>query len=92
MIERNRRRSSPTALIYVPIGLMDRIIMIIPTYEEAAHRAENENGDEEPTPLDIFIHENEPAGKDDEKKFRKGLKELIEYLTGDSVEDSYYAE
>lgn len=45
----------------------------IPTYEEAKEKAH-------PTPLDIFVLNNEPAGVEDEMKFRKELQDLIEWV------------
>jgi len=49
----------------------------IPSWEEAERAVEGGN----PTPLDVFIYENEPAGKNDEL-FREQLDDLVVYLCG----------
>ncbi len=50
--------------------------MSIPTYEEAKDRVDRNRAD----PLDIFIVNHEPAGAEDEKKFRDELETLVEYI------------
>lgn len=49
--------------------------MTIPTWEEAKERVEANRAD----PVDIFIYNHEPAGKEDDK-FRTELETLIEYI------------
>ena len=39
------------------------------------------------SPLDRFIHDNEPAGMKDETAFRVGLQELLDWAIGLAVRD-----
>ena len=50
--------------------------MTIPTWEEASERVKDNKAD----PLDIFITNHEPAGKEDEEKFRSELQALVDYI------------
>lgn len=50
--------------------------MRIPTFEEAEWLLRNG----EATPLDEFVYNNEPEGELEEQDFRKGLRELIEFI------------
>lgn len=50
--------------------------MIIPMYEEAEDRAMAGKA----TPVDFFVLDNEPAGKDDEREWRRQLQALVNYV------------
>ena len=48
----------------------------IPTYEAAWEAVSKERAN----PLEIFIHDQEPAGREDEHKFREELQEAITFV------------
>ena len=52
--------------------------MNLPTWLEANERIVNGTY----TPLDLFVVNNEPAGKEEEEKFRHELEALLEYVSG----------
>lgn len=49
---------------------------MLPTWDEAKERVDANRAD----PVDIFIVNHEPAGVEDEKKFRDELQTLIDYI------------
>lgn len=71
--------TKPHQLYYycLPLGKTDFAIMVeIPTWL-AAYAAVQEGS---ATPLDVFIVENEPAGREAEEKFRAELQDLLDYI------------
>jgi flagellar biosynthesis regulator FlbT len=55
--------------------------MKIPTWEEAKLAITQEYA----TPIDVFVYDFEPAGKEAEKMFRERLKEMLAYVSHDVV-------
>lgn len=47
----------------------------LPSHEIASDNIEQEEG----TPIDVFIYNNEPAGQEDSEKFRKELCAMLNY-------------
>lgn len=71
--------NKPHQLYYycMPLEKTDfAVMMFIPSYEQAADAVANRKQ----TPLDIFIFENEPAGKFDEERFRAQLQATLDYI------------
>jgi len=54
--------------------------MKIPTWLDANEAVESGKY----TPLDIFVLNNEPAGKEDEMKFRNELQAMIDYVSSNA--------
>lgn len=52
--------------------------MKLPTWLEANERIVNGTC----TPLDLFVVNNEPAGREAEEKFRHELQSLVDYIGG----------
>ena len=55
--------------------------MKIPTWQEAKEAIESGSC----TPLDVFVFDNEPAGDEDEKKFRLELQAAIDFVQSNAT-------
>lgn len=51
----------------------------LPKFDECAALLEK---DLKLTPLERFVYDNEPTGREEERKFREGLSALIRYVEG----------
>jgi hypothetical protein len=53
-----------------------RKVIPIPRWEDANNKVMMDKED----PLDWFVYQNEPVGKESEMKFRETLRHLIDYI------------
>ena len=64
---------------FVPINRKGREMLDVPGYYEVVEKLEDGG---KLNPIEHFIHEWEPAGDDDEKKFHEELEGLVMYVAG----------